>query len=248
MKKIYFFFGLLISLFIYSSCSSDSGSEQLSKNDNLIAEWKLDGNGNDSSGNNNNAIKISAKPTNDRNGGQNKAYYFDGVNSYIEFSLNNLPKGNSERTISGWFKSDISNEYSVNTNLKYTIFDYGELSNLQRFCLDIYSKGYLQTLLSEDYKSENDFYVNNSDYLNNNWYFFTYVYDGEKTKIYSNGKLEGSKQVRLNTQSDHNKFRIGRKLHDQSNSFRGAIDNVSFYNKALTESEILGLYRNATSK
>ncbi|WP_166388047.1 LamG-like jellyroll fold domain-containing protein [Polaribacter sp. 11A2H] len=229
MKKSYFL------LFLISSVS-------FSQNNNLIAEWKLDGNGNDSSGNNNNATQISAINTTNRNGEENKAYYFDGVNSYIDFTVSNLPKGNSERTISGWFKSDMSYEYSVHTNFFYTIIDYGNPLNLQRFCLQIYSKAYLETLLSEEF-NKNDFYVNNYDYLNNNWYFFTFVYDGKKTKIYSNGQLAGSKEVILDTQSEQNKFRIGRKNNNQNASFRGSIDDISFYSKALTDNEILELYQ-----
>ena len=230
MKRIY------LLLFLISSIS-------FSQNNNLIAEWKLDGNGNDSSGNNNNATKISAENATNRNGENNKAYYFDGVNSYIDFEISNLPKGNSERTISGWFKSDISNEFSVFTNTAYTIFDYGNHSNLERFCLQIYSKAYLETLLSDEFKNENDFYVNNYDYLNNTWYFFTFVYNGVQTKIYSNGQLAGSKKVKLNTQSEGNKLRVGRKNNNQAESFRGTIDDISFYNKELTDSEILKLYQ-----
>ena len=220
-------------------------SISFSQNSNLIAEWSLDGNGNDSSGNNNNATQISAVNTTNRNGEENKAYYFDGVNSFIDFTVSNLPKGNSERTISGWFKSDLSTEYPVNTNSFYTIIDYGNPLSLQRFCLQIYSKAYLETLLSEEFENENDFYVNNYNYLNNNWYFFTFVYNGNKTKIYSNGQLAGSKEVILDTQSEQNKFRVGRKNNNQNASFRGSIDDVSFYSKALTDNEILKLYNNS---
>jgi len=227
MKKIY------LLLFLISSIS-------FSQNNNLIAKWKLDGDGNDSSGNNNNATKISAKNATNRNGEENKAYYFDGVNSYIDFPVNNLPKGNSERTISGWFKSDMSTEYSVYTNIAYTIFDYGNLSNLQRFSLEIYSKGYLQSLISEE---TNGYYVNNFNYLDNNWYFFTLVYNGKKIKIYSNGEFAGGYEIDLDTQTDSNKFRVGRKNHNQEESFRGSIDDISFYSKALTDQEILELYQ-----
>ena len=75
MKKVY------LILFLISSIS-------FSQNNNLIAEWKLDGNTNDSSGNNNNAPDtFQVRPTVNRFGEENKAFYFDGVVPFI-FSTN----------------------------------------------------------------------------------------------------------------------------------------------------------------
>ncbi len=86
-------------------------------------------------------------------------------------------------------------------------------------------------------------YVNNYNYINNNWYFFALTYDGTNLKIYTNGNLAGTFPVSLNTNPVNNLFRIGKKINNQNQYFKGSIDDFAIYNKVLTDTEILALYQ-----
>lgn len=136
--------------------------------DGLIAYYPFNGNANDVSGNKSNALSFGATLTSDRFGKANNAYRFNGSTDYMNASIPNIPIGNSSRTISGWFKTD--NPFSSSNKHEVCIFNYGNLENVQRLALSIYSKGYLQTITGADF-SNNDFYINNYNYSNNDWYF-----------------------------------------------------------------------------
>ncbi|MHC0444243.1 RCC1 domain-containing protein [Flavobacterium sp. 3-218] len=204
----------------------------------LIAYYPFSGNANDTSGNRLNASVSGATLTTDRFGNNNSAYSFNGVSNFINVVIPNIPQSNSSRTISGWFKTD---DVFTNPNKHETcIFNYGALEKSKRLSLYIYSKGYLETITGPSFSSD-DFYVNNYNYSNNDWYFFTLTYDGTKLSLYVNGKFVDEKAISLNT--TNNIFRLGEKYPDNSDEwFKGKIDDVAIWNRVLTPEEISALY------
>jgi hypothetical protein len=88
---------------------------------NLVAFYPFNGNVKDESGNENNGTVTSATLTQDRYGIQNRAYHFNGIDSYIEGINpgNNLPIGNSPRSFSAWINSLEYHQWGSN------IFHYG---------------------------------------------------------------------------------------------------------------------------
>lgn len=208
----------------------------------LIAYYPFSGNANDISGNGSSGAVTGAVLTTDRFGNSNSAYSFDGAGSYIDANIANIPQGNTARTISGWFKTNTPNP---GENGDVCIFNYGALSRLQRFGLTVYSKGYLETSTGPNAIGD-DFYVNNFNYLSNDWYFFTLTYDGAKLSIYINGKYIDQKAVNLNTIG--NIFRIGQRISGDSikEGFKGTIDDIAIWNRVLTPEEISAMYTPAT--
>lgn len=215
-----------------------SGNEQIPTN-GLVAYYPFNGNANDTSGNGSNGTVTAATLTSDRFGDSNTAYSFDGVNSYIDASIANIPKNNAARTISGWFKTN--DAFSDPNKYDASIFNYGTLAKLQRLSLSVYRKGYLD-LISGTTSSTDDFYVDNFDYANNSWYFFTVTYDGTKLSIYVNGKYVDQKAVSLNTIG--NIFRIGQRISGDTvkEGFKGTIDDIAIWNRVLTPEEISAMY------
>ncbi|WP_431243667.1 leucine-rich repeat domain-containing protein [Flavobacterium sp. P21] len=210
----------------------------------LIGYYPFDNNANDISGNLNNGTVNGAVLTQDRTGKSNSAYSFDGISNYIDVNVTNIPQGNAARTISGWFKTNTPNS---GENGDVSIFNYGSLSRLRRFGLTIYSKGYLQTTTGPNQVGD-DFYVNNFNYLSNDWYFFTLTYNGTKVSLYVNGVLASEKAANLSTLN--NIFRIGKRISgDTTNEyFKGTIDDIGIWNRALTSQEILAMYVDAPER
>ncbi|MET0946616.1 MAG: leucine-rich repeat domain-containing protein, partial [Flavobacterium sp.] len=215
-----------------------SGNEQIPTN-GLVAYYPFNGSANDTSGNGSNGTVTAATLTSDRFGNSNTAYSFDGVNSYIDAVIPNIPQNNAPRTISGWFKTN--DAFSDPNKSEVSIFNYGTLTKLQRLSLSIYGKGYLQ-MISGAYSSSDDYYINNFNYSNNDWYFFTLTYDGSKLSIFVNGNFVDQKAVNLNTVG--NIFRVGQRISGDSvnEGFKGTIDDIAIWNRVLTPEEISALY------
>jgi len=219
-----------------------SGNEQIPAN-GLVAYYPFDGNANDASGNKSNGSVAGTVLTSDRFGNINSAYNFNGTDSFINAVIPNIPQNNSSRTISGWFKTD--NVFSDPKKFETCIFNYGALEKSKRISLYIYSKGYLEPITGADFSSD-DFYVDNYNYSNNDWYFFTLTYNGTKLSLYVNGKFVSEKAVALNT--TNNIFRLGETIPDVRNEwFKGTIDDVAIWNRVLTPQEISAMYTPAAT-
>lgn len=207
----------------------------------LIAYYPFNGNANDVSTNKSNGTVFNAALTSDRFGNKDSAYSFNGKDSYINAFIPNIPQGNSPRTISGWFKTD--NVFSDPNKFETCILNYGAVEKLKRLSLNIYSKGYLETVTGPYFSSTEGFYVNNFNYANNDWYFFTLTYNGTKLSLYVNGQFVDEQALNLNTTAINNLFRIGQRLPDIENeAFKGTIDDIGIWNRVLTPEEISAMY------
>ena len=222
-------------LYIFLSLISFSA---FSQNSNLIAKWNFNGNANDSSGNPNNLTVYNATLTKDRFNNDNSAYYFNGINSYLETLVYMLPSGGSSRTITGWFKCDfaVSGSYQ---SVDFTLFDYGNIADFQRLSLSLYQKGYLQLTYSANVPTT---YDSSLAYNDQKWHFFAITYNGSRLKTFIDNKIIFDNNVILNTLPNNNIFDIGKQINDK-NYFRGSIDDFAIYNIALTDAEILALYQ-----
>jgi hypothetical protein len=239
MKKLsLLFFLLAIALFPqYVLCDLNTG---------LVAYYPFNGNAMDESGNNNNGVVNGAALTNDRFGSPNSAYNFNGESDYIEIADNETLKMSNYITLSGWFNmTDITPGYAniiinkdgLNSGTAYEVGVWGSISSLA------YHLG-PNTGLPWDLMdwTNTGYEVNDSV-----WIFFCITYDTQKSKVYINDSLIKEYNTDGLIGSVDGSLRIGgRKKRDGTldayDFFKGTIDEIRIYNRALSECEIIQLY------
>ena len=89
-------------LIVFSFLVCNASAQNIT--DSLLLYYPMDGNANDLSGNNFHGTPSGVTSVPDRYGVPNSAYYFDGVNDYIDFPLNDTLKPEFPMTISMWVK------------------------------------------------------------------------------------------------------------------------------------------------
>ena len=215
---------------------------------NLVAHWKFDeGEGNtatDSAGNNDGTIQGAIWTTGQADG----ALSFDGVDDYVEVSDNpSLEPQNI--TVAAWV-------YRDSTSTRDTILQKGSTSYLDG------RNGYLFRILGSSDQEANRamFYivVGNNNKVSpvsatpieaHNWYHITATYDGSNIRIYVNGVEEGtatSETGQVDYTGGQQEFKMGvAELGSGTfqNYFDGTIDDVRFYDLALSADQIQQLYQ-----
>ena len=151
-----------------------------------------------------------------------EALQFD-MSYYIEFDDAGLPMEKEERTMSAWVKPEGAGVRAV--------VEWGAAVQGQRCSILV--------LAAEKIK----FCGNNADVTSNSsiglgeWSLITETYDGTTIRIYLNGELDKEQAMVINTQPGIG--RIGTHVWPQlTERFVGAIDEVSIYNRELSEDEV----------
>lgn len=230
----------LAQLIIGNNVSSGS-----TPSNGLVAFFPFDGNVNDVSGNNNHGIVYGATLTTDQNGNTESAYEFNGASS---IDIGNSDSLNPSNSISFYcdflIPQSFSNNYILGRNPDSSS-DYGynfgivgdDNTQSIRFGLGNNSTG----------SNINDISAN-VDLNKNQWYSLAVTYDGTQVKFYLNGSLLSTENLTLQAgihQNDYNTF-IGKyRPSGGSNGlqfFKGKLDNVGIWNRALTNQEIQNLY------
>ena len=204
----------------------------------LVGWWPFNGNANDLSINANNGTVNGATLTADRFGNANKAYSFDG-NDWIDIpssNQNNLP---NSLTLSTWIQT---NTIQINSGVIGKWND-GVVAGQEQYVLQLdnnygglhfWTKTSIQTASKE----------NNNEYSNGIWHLYVGTWDGLNMKLYRDGNLiQTSAQVGSINNFTQN-FEIGRYAGGQSTSnyFKGSIDEIGIWSRALTACEIKKLY------
>ena len=86
----------------------------------------------------------------------------------------------------------------------------------------------------------------NTGLLQDTWYHVGMTYDGAVLKCYLNGELDGSLSVAGSVQTSDGSLRIGAYAPingtQSKHFFPGLIDEVEFYNRALSSTEIQAIF------
>jgi hypothetical protein len=198
----------------------------------LVGWWPFNGNANDESGNNNNGTVNGATLNPDRFGNPNTAYFFDGVDDFIDLTNKSIAiQSNNSRTISCWV-------YSGDMTIgDYRIVSTGSATTNGSFNLVKCNGNYIGIM-----GFNNDIYPNNSYFLNDSlWYNLIVTYSNDTVKTYINGMLDITAQLSINTIGQNNYF--GKSNHSVYPSYvYGLIDDIGIWNRALTQQEISDLY------
>ena len=212
-----------------------------SLNCGLVAHYKLDGNARDTSGNGNHGTPVGGVTwTKDRFGNCNSAASFDGVNDWITIPDNSLMRPNLV-TVTAWVKRASLAVEATNIFYKqpYEVYSLDAISfhiKQNSGCAYLNGTGWQNTTA-----------INTQQI--SQWYFVVGVFDGSSLSFYQNGVLVSQNTNLPKTVIDNcagGDFRIGR-WHDASPSqfFKGDLDDIRIYNRALSATEITQLFNQA---
>jgi len=236
MKKV------LLSAFVVMVSITTLFSQNIM--DSLIVYYPFNGNANDWGGNGFDETVSGATLTTDKDGNPNNAYYFDGVNDYIDLPLNSALNPDFPFTFSAWIKTY---DYS---STGFRIFG----SNWRE---DHYYSGFM-VLVSD--LGELAMWVGNDEYIGSSsrrgkksttilndsvWYHIVCIFNAmDDFTMYINCEEDlnntylGTANSYVSNSSYHpslGRFDIG----DLNEAYGwGVIDEVAIWNRALSPSEI----------
>lgn len=223
-------------------------------NNGLVAHYPFDGNGNDVSGNNINPVTNKAIPAADRFGNPNMAYQFSGdSNTYIEIAHDAKLNVKQSKTISFWHKVDTIPTrqfpgliYKEGPTFGFPTFGF-QLNHDNGYALrDRFKVGFwFGNGTTNKLLSLKESYLDTS-YMGK-WVHVlgTYSYTTGIQKIYLNGVLNDSAVVGAYIADTSTKnMQIGRSTAQNFNAnyFRGFIDDIRIYGRALSDNEIDSLF------
>ncbi|MDC3133894.1 hypothetical protein OA958_03555, partial [Bacteroidota bacterium] len=154
----------------------------------------------------------------------NNSLSFDGIDDRVIITSNNLPSGNSARSVSAWFYPESGNG---------NIFAYGDGQvNSRRFSV-LMSNG-------------NMYFVGESnDHLGhivslNQWHFVTITYGNNELKMYVDGTIVDSTVLGtdLNTDSSYPLVIASNTISRNDEFFGGKVAHVSIWDRVLNATEI----------
>ncbi len=209
--------------------------------DGLVGYWPFNGNANDESGKANHGKVNGASLTKDRNGKANSAYSFD--NSNITVSIQNKLFQN-DFTISGWVYLDSA---SRQTNYPTFITQQNSYLTIQ---VEIWPLGNTPTFLSYFLDNYNIPGVQKEDghvkaVTNfNAWHFFVLRNSNKVNYLYIDGKLisTSSSPSTLQGVGKGDFLLLGSGDFLPAEYFNGKLDDITIFNRSITESEIQALY------
>ncbi|MGE5805414.1 MAG: LamG-like jellyroll fold domain-containing protein [Ignavibacteria bacterium] len=199
----------------------------------ITAFYPFNGNANDESGNGNNGFVYQAALTNDRFRNSQSAYFFDGVNDYIQ--IQNSPVINFQNSITLNFWMIVGNFYSDRE--AYPI-SHGNWEN--RWKISITDKKIRWTIKTaagtKDLDSETELTLDSL-------YNVTAVYDGSDIEVYLNGELDAFSNFSGDILTTNIDLIFGQNLPGNNNyNFNGVLDDIRIYNYALPYNQIQELY------
>lgn len=232
-------------------CLSSTLIQAQAPTNGLVASYPFNGNANDESGNGNNGVVNGATLTSDRFGKANSAYSFDGVSNSISLPLNlNGTLINSKKlTISAFVNTNSTIGGGIFSNWKASpptdptgiLFNIGDglkLSAATNGGTGVTTKNAIAP---------------------NQWVHVVAVFDGDmknaldRMKLYINGvnavadsgALVYSNRViadNIGNTATNTEIARWKSQFNWSGYFKGSLDDIKIYNRALSISEITALY------
>lgn len=207
--------------------------------DNLVAYYPFDGNADDESGNGNHAIVNGAVLTNDRFGNLNSAYHFNGTSQYILLENNNDNFNVQNHTISAWIKWENGAVCCGGGG----IFDVVSSDLvIDHFSLTAHGT-YVRQWINYPASPNSEFRFDTDILSGGQFHHLVTSYDGSKRQLWLDGNLLDENFFSESiSYSSNTKAYIGVNFPGGNDYFKGTIDEVEVYSKALSEAEILSLY------
>jgi len=209
----------------------------------LVGWWPFNGNANDESGNGNNGVVNGASLTVDRFDNVNKAISFD-VGNFIVVPQSNTLNNLGNATISLWLKTNYQGQA--------VIIKKGNFVNAtgEQLSIDMNSTQYWRG--GAKYNSNcvpgagwNLIDANQS--INDNvWHMITLVISNSVLKLYKDSICLNQISI-PNTTIDNclSEINFGRNWSGNNDYYKGILDDIAIYNRALSPQEISQLYTSA---
>lgn len=201
-----------------------------------FAYYPFNGNTSDSSGHGRHGMNIDVSYTNDRFGHNYSAAMFNGNTAYVLLPFNSRQFGNAV-SITAWV-------YRLKTSKGVNI--QGIVSNDLQSDRGVLlgalpgSNGFTVSVFNTEGSQA---FCNNYTIPEGTWHFVALTYDGLQVIAYINGLFANSAALSGSMKGDE-LFSIGRDIYSETTGryWGGKIDDVRFYDHALSEAEILDLY------
>ena len=162
---------------------------------------------------------------------------FDGVDDYVNVpNASQTISGSSAISLTGWFYDNALAYGQGMMGFRNTAagFYMIQLNNGSIECRFNNSSNVLYEYVAPDYTT-----------VPQVWQHFAWVYDGSTIALYVNGNLSGSAAASGTITSTTTPFAIGKSILSGFNFvYNGRIDEVSVWNKALTQTEIQDIMAN----
>jgi hypothetical protein len=225
---------LLFSIFLFLAGTGGIPGAAMAQT-GLVAYYPFNGNANDESGNGNNGIvgNIPYNPvlTEDRFGAANSAYVFDGVDDFIHVLDNSSLDITGGITLVAWiYPSEKKTQHIVRK---------GPEANTSPYDLHLSQTGDVIFSLTLNGGSPE---VRKIGYDVNRWTFVAGTYDGTSMKLYVDGVLANTLPTTGSITQNNSELLIGTRLNLPADTFKGKLDEIRIYNRALTNGEIVQLY------
>ena len=207
-----------------------------SLNDGLVAYYPFNGNANDESGNGNHGIVNGVTLAKDRHGESDKAYKFDG-NDYIKVTHNSKLNAGNNFSLSVWYtvEGPSSNDYG-------TIV--GKDGRNSGWWLSTARSGNTTTKIRWEHVSVGGIIENKTfSYSPVTWHHSVIVYNNRNASFYLDNQLLEEKKLTNSSGLSSSDLLIGQQFSGISGrGWKGKIDDVRIYNRALSKNEVADLY------
>lgn len=216
----------------------------------LVGYWPFEGNAIDASTNANNGTVNGAALTADRFGNANSAYTFNGLDNYINVLNSNSLSPVTSISISAWVKIRSTQNFDRIINKSHNV-----AQNYATYQLITGNSGNNKSGLpgatlrfgTGNSQSTNDYMWSGEQYGYNYvdiWQFIVITWNGSLMKFYQNGIpiSTRTKTGLLNYTNGDLQFGKGTGGTGLPQFYKGEIDDIGIWNRALSQEEILNLY------
>jgi hypothetical protein len=215
-------------------------------NQNPLFHYPLNGNAIDSGLLKNNGKLVGyCEVAPDRFGNPCGAIYLDGQTAYIEAPhVNQFNKIKKQLTVTAWIKLDKKNR--INDLLWATILCKGnssiETPENPHFRLQNMQSKKQSTVSINTKFTEFDLNYQNHQFKENEWMFLALVYDGKIVKYYIDGQNVFSYPYSGKLNKNESPLHIGLDIPGAKEYFKGTIDDIRIYHKALSDDLLFKIY------